>query len=125
MGEEIPQRDVTEETEETVEMQDWRAFKNVVEHQVIDTLDRLQIVAGVNQYKGNYYVFLAKVTDKNFQRSFFMLPAMTWSKALPVISNYVSKIGEIEKKALVQKVVEELKRLRALGIDVKAIAQQL
>jgi len=128
MTEEIPKRDITEAdvTEEAVsEMQDWRSFKGVVEHTVIDVIDRLQVVAGVNQYKGNYYVFVAKITDKNFQRSFFMLPALTWQKTLPVLSNYINKIGEIERKALAQQALEELKRLQALGIDVKALVQQL
>jgi hypothetical protein len=119
----VAEADVTEETEPTT--QDWKSFKGVVESTVIDTIDRLQIVAGVNQYKGNYYVFIAKVTDKNFQRSFFMMPALTWQKALPVISGYVNKIGEIERKALAQQALEELKRLQALGIDVKTLAQQL
>jgi hypothetical protein len=131
MSEEIPKRDVTEETDVTEENETtssriaWKEFKNVKESSLIDTVDRLQIVAGVNEYKGNHYVFIAKVTDKDFQRSFFSLPAYVWQKAIPVIQDYTQRIAEIEKKAMEQQVLEELKRLKEMGIDVKALAQQL
>jgi len=70
-------------------------------------------------------VFLAKVTEKDFQRSFFSMPAYVWEKALPILQNYVRRIGEIEKKAMADQVLKELKRLQELGIDVKSLVQQL
>jgi hypothetical protein len=128
MSGEVPSRDVpTEEEEEaeTGEARPWTEFKNVVEHTTIDVVDRLSIVAGVNKYKGNYMIFLAKITDKNFQRSFFSMPAYVWSKAIPIIQGYVDKIGEIEKQEIAKQVLEELKRLKEMGIDVKVLAQQV
>jgi hypothetical protein len=128
MSDEIPKRDVTTETEpeeSEAQTQSWKEFKNVVESTTIDVIDRLSIVAGVNQYKGNYMVFIAKVTDKDFQRAFFSMPAYVWQKAIPVLQQYVGKIGEIEKKAIAEQVLAELKRLKEMGIDVKALASQL
>lgn len=106
------------ETEEATPKKDWKENFNVKDMTVIDTVDRLQIVAGVNEYKGNFLVFLAKVTDKNFSRQFFSMPAWVWQKTLEVVKKHASSIAEVEKKAMVQKVVEEIKRLRELGIDV-------
>ena len=104
---------------------DWREFKNVVEYQPVGQVDRLNIVAGVHQYKGNHLVFVAKVTEKDFARSFFSMPAHMWQKALPILQKYVNNIAEIEKKAMEQAVIAELKRLQELGIDVKALVNRI
>ena len=118
---------VPEQTEEPKESprRDWKSYKGVVECTPIDTVDRLTIYAGVNEYKGNHLVFLAKVTDKDFQRAFFSMPAYVWEKAIPILQNYVSRIAEIEKKAMAQAVLNELKRLQELGIDVKSLVEKL
>ena len=116
-----------EETEESKgsSRRNWKEYKGVVECTPVDTVDRLTIYAGVNEYKGTHLVFLAKVTDKDFQRAFFSMPAYVWEKALPILQNYVRRIGEIEKKAMAEQVLAELKRLQELGIDVKSLVQQL
>ena len=118
---------VTEKTEESSgsSRRNWKEYKGVVECTPIDTVDRLTIYAGVNEYKGNHLVFLAKVTEKEFQRAFFSMPAFVWEKAIPILQNYVKRIGEIEKKAMADAVLKELKRLQELGIDVKSLVQQL
>jgi len=118
---------VPKETEEskTSSRSNWKEYKGVVECTPIDTVDRLTIYAGVNEYKGNHLVFIAKVTDKDFQRAFFSMPAYVWEKAIPILQNYVSRIAEIEKKAMAEQVLNELKRLQELGIDVKSLIQQL
>ena len=103
----------------------WKEYKGVVECTPVDTVDRLTIYAGVNEYKGNHLVFLAKVTEKEFQRAFFSMPAYVWEKALPILQTYVKRIGEIEKKAMANAVLAELKRLQELGIDVKSLVNQL
>lgn len=117
----------TEKTEESGSSarRNWKEYKGVIECTPIDTVDRLTIYAGVNEYKGNHLVFIAKVTDKDFQRAFFSMPAYVWEKALPILQNYVRRIGEIEKKAMAEQVLKELKRLQELGIDVKSLVQQL
>lgn len=118
--------DVSEPEEaQASKKKNWVAYKGVIESAVIDTVDRLDIVAGVNEYKGNHYVFLAKVTDKEFQRAFFNMPAYVWQKALPILSGYVDRMAEIEKQAMAEAVISELKRLKELGIDIKAIAEQI
>jgi len=118
---------VTDKTEESSgsTRRNWKEYKGVVECTPVDTVDRLTIYAGVNEYKGNHLVFLAKVTDKDFQRAFFSMPAYVWEKALPILQNYVRRIGEIEKKAMADAVLAELKRLQELGIDVKSLVNQL
>jgi len=103
----------------------WTEFKGVIESTTIDEVDRLKIVAGVNEYKGNHYVFLGKVTEADFQRAFFSMPAYVWQKALPILSDYAQRIGVIEKQAMAKAVLDELKRLKELGIDIKAITDQL
>ena len=115
----------TTETKTDNSRRNWKEYKGVVECTPIDTVDRLTIYAGVNEYKGNHLVFIAKVTDKDFQRAFFSMPAYVWEKAIPVLQNYVKRIGEIEKKAMAEAVLKELKRLQELGIDVKSLINQL
>jgi hypothetical protein len=134
-SEEAPKRDIptaqtaldTPETEgkPQAKKKGWKEFKGVIESEVIDTIDRLQIVAGVNEYKGNHYVFIGKVTDADFQKAFFSLPAYVWAKAVPILNKYVGSISEIEKKSMTQAVLIELKRLKELGIDVSEIAKQV
>jgi len=53
------------------------------------------------------------------------MPAYVWEKAIPTLQNYVSRIAEIEKKAMAEAVLNELKRLQELGIDVKSIVEKL
>ena len=103
----------------------WQEFKNVIEYETVGELDRLKICVGAHQYKGNHLVFVAKVTEKDFARSFFSMPAYMWEKALPILQKYVNNIAEIEKKAMEQAVIAELKRLQELGIDVKALANKI
>jgi len=134
-GTEAPKRDITTveqpadvtepEAEKKSARKDWKEFKGVVEAEKLDTIDRLDIVAGVNQYKGNHFVFVAKVTEEGFQRAFFSMPAYAWNKALPVLTGYASRIGEIEKQAMAKAVIDELKRLKELGIDIKGLVEQL
>ena len=111
-----------EATAEKPTRKDWKAFKNVVEATEIDKVDRLSIYAGVNEYKGTHLVFVAKVTDKDYQKAFFGMPAFVWEKALPVLKKLVGRIGDIEKKAMAEAVLVELKRLKELGIDVEGLA---
>lgn len=135
MSTEAPKRDIasveapadTSEPEEgkKTARKNWTEFKGVVESSKIDTIDRLDIVVGVNEYKGNHFVFLAKVTDAGFQRAFMSMPAYVWQKTIPVLQGYASRIGEIEKTAMAKAVVDELKRLKELGIDIKALADQV
>jgi len=135
MSTEVPKRDevtppadVTEpETEEAKKSgrQNWKEFKGVVDSSVIDTIDRLSIVAGVNEYKGNHYVFLGKVTEGDFQRAFFSMPAYAWKKAIPILTGYVDRIADIEKASMANAVLVELKRLKELGIDVTQLLEQL
>ena len=103
----------------------WKEYKGVIEYEPVGELDRLKICVGVNRYKGNHLVFVTKVTDKDFARSFFAMPAYMWEKALPTIQKYVNNIAEIERKAMEQAVIKELKRLQELGIDVKSLVNQL
>jgi len=114
----------TEPTPETT-AKDWKENFNVKESKEVEKVERLSVVVGVNEYKGQHLVFMAKVTDKNFSRQFFSMPAYVWDKTIPALQEYVVKIGEIEKKAMTDKALEELKRLAELGVDVKALLRKL
>ena len=114
-----------EATAEKPTRKDWRAFKNVVEATEIDKVERLSVFAGVNEYKGTHLVFMAKVTDKDYQKAFFGMPAYVWEKALPILKEYTGKIAEIEKKAMADAVLVELKRLKELGIDVAGLVEKV
>ena len=116
----------TEATEEPAsKRKSWREFKGVVEATEIDKLERLSIFAGVNEYKGTHLVFMAKVTDKDYQRAFFGMPAYVWEKAIPMLQKYVKNIAKIEKKAMADAVLVELKRLKELGIDVAGLIEKV
>jgi len=141
----IPNRDVsaqptepTDEPEENIEeptetaeatqerkRKTWNENFNVKEMSEIETVDRLRVITGVNEYKGNFLVFLAKVTDKEFSRQFFSMPAYVWQKALPLIDKYTKSIAEVEKKSMANAVLVELKRLKELGIDTDALLKQV
>lgn len=125
--------EIEAETEEPTEVAEepatsrksWREFKNVKEASEIDKLERLSVYAGVNEYKGSHLVFMAKVTDKDYQRAFFGMPAYMWEKAIPVLQKYVKNIAKIEKKAMADAVLVELKRLKELGIDVAGLIEKV
>ena len=124
--EEATEEAPTEEaTEEKPSRKSWREFKNVVEAKEIDKVERLSVFAGVNEYKGTHLVFMAKVTDKDYQRAFFGMPAYVWEKAMPVLNEYVGRIAEIEKTAMAEAVLVELKRLKELGIDVAGLVEKV
>ena len=125
------EKEATEEapTEEAAEekpsRKSWREFKSVKEATEIDKVERLSVYAGVNEYKGTHLVFMAKVTDKDYQRAFFGMPAYVWEKALPILAEYVGRIAEIEKTAMADAVIVELKRLKELGIDVAGLVEKV
>ena len=121
--EEAPTEAPTETAEaEKPSRKSWRAFKSVVEATEVDKVERLSVFAGVNEYKGTHLVFVAKITDKEYQKAFFGMPAYVWEKALPILKKYVGRIADIEKKAMAEAVLIELKRLKELGIDVEGLA---
>ena len=99
----------------------WRKNFNVQKEVDIATVDRLTIKAGINQYKGNTLVFLAKVTDKDFSRQFFSMPAWVWEKAIEVLKTIIPEVAEVEKKAMAEAVAKELARLKELGIDISTV----
>jgi len=110
----------TEPEEEKV-VKTWLENFSVRECEDIETVDRLTIKAGINEYKGQHLVFLAKVTDKDFSRQFFSMPAYVWEKAIPVLQRMTPKIAEVEKATMANAVKAELERLKALGVDINAI----
>jgi len=116
---------MNEGTQSTQETKDWKDYFNVKEATKIDTVDRLDIMVGVNEYKGQTAIFMCKITDRGRAQSFSPLPAYLWEKALPIIGGYIKRIGEIERRAMVDSVVKELERLKALGVDVKDILKQV
>jgi len=99
----------------------WRENYGVKEVKEIMEVDRLKLYVGVNEYKGELRVFIAKVSDKDFCRQFFAMPASVWQKALPVVNEMCGKVSEIEKQIMIQKFREEVERLKSMGIDVSAI----
>lgn len=124
----------TEETEtteepavqaETSSKPSWVENFSVKEKTDIEEVARLKIVAGVNEYKGQHLVFLAKVTDKDFSRQFFSMPAYVWEKAIPILQKYIPQIAEIEKKSMVANMAKELTRLKELGINIQDVLKAI
>ena len=101
----------------------WKENYNVKELKEIVEIDRLKLYVGINEYKGELRVFVAKVSDKDFCRQFFAMPASVWDKTVPVIAEMSSKVSEIEKQLILQKFREEVERLKAMGIDVTQALQ--
>jgi len=121
----LEEEEESEAEEEAKPRKDWKENFHVIQMEEIETVDRLKIVTGVNEYKGVHVVFLAKVTDKNFSRQFFSMPAWVWNKALPIVQKQAASIAEVEKAAMIKAVTAELKRLQELGIDVSAVLKQI
>jgi hypothetical protein len=119
--------DAVAETPETPQkpQKTWAENFNVKEQETIETVDRLKIVVGINEYKGSHLVFMAKVTDKEFSRQFFSLPAYVWEKAIPILQKHLPKIAEVEKQTMKESVAKELQRLKELGIDINELVAQV
>jgi len=115
----------TTEPETTEPRRDWRQNFNVKEEKDVETIDRLTIKAGINEYKGNLLVFLAKVTDKNFSRTFFSMPAYVWEKAIPILQEITPRIAEVEKQTMKENLAKELARLKELGIDINEVVSMV
>jgi len=99
----------------------WKENYGVKELKEIMTVDRLKLYVGVNEYKGELRIFVAKVSDKDFCRQFFAMPASVWQKAIPTINEMIGKVSEIEKQIMIEKFREEVERLKSMGIDVTQI----
>jgi len=110
--------------EEEKPKKNWKENFNVKECVKVETIDRLDIMIGVNEYKGSTMVFAAKVTDKDFSRQFFSLPAYVWQKVIVELSKILLHIAEIEKKSMSDAVVKELQRLKDLGIDISSLVKK-
>jgi hypothetical protein len=115
----------TEAVEEEKPKKDWVENFSVKKQVDIETIDRLTVKVGINEYKGNTLVFIAKVTDKNFSRQFFSMPAYVWQKALEELKKIIPDVAEVEKQTMTVNIEKELARLKELGIDITAIAQKV
>lgn len=115
----------TKKKVEKAKVRDWKKYFNVRESTKVDTVNRLDIMVGVNEYKGQTAIFMCKITDRGRCQSFNPLPPYLWEKAVPVISGYIERIGEIERKAMVADVTKELERLKALGVDISALVDKV
>ena len=107
------------------EAKDWKEYFNVKESTKVDTVDRLDIMVGVNEYKGQTAIFMCKVTDRGRCQAFNPLPAYLWEKAIPIINGYSKRIKEIELESMTDNVTKELERLKALGVDVSALIKKV
>ena len=107
------------------EAKDWKEYFNVREVTKIDTVDRLDIMVGVNEYKGQTAIFMCKVTDRGRCQAFNPLPAYLWEKAIPVLQGYGKRIKEIELKSMEDNVTKELLRLKSLGVDVSSLIKKV
>ena len=122
---ETPKETTPAPEKEKPKVRDWREYFNVSEDTKVDTVNRLDIMVGVNQYKGQTAIFMCKVTDRGRCQNFNPLPPYLWEKAIPIINDYVGRIAEIEKQAMVDSVKEELERLKSLGVDVSALIKEV
>jgi hypothetical protein len=114
-----------EATEEERPQKTWYENFSVKECKDVETIDRLTVKVGINEYKGSHLVFIAKVTDKEFSRQFFSMPAYVWEKAIVELQKVIPKVAEVEKQTMTANIEKELARLKELGIDITAIAQKV
>lgn len=121
----VPAPTPEQKTEAKAERKTWRQSFNVKEDTVIDKFDSFEVACGINEYEGTYQVFIAKATSPTYTRQFFAMPAWVWQKTLAEIGKYAERIGAVEKKAMADAVIAELKRLKELGVDIAALAAQL
>lgn len=99
----------------------WVENYNVKKQIKVDTINRLNIIVGVNEYKGQINVFMAKVTEGDFCKQFTALPAYIWEKTIPALQEVIPEVAEVERAVMTEKAKKELKRLDELGVDVKAL----
>lgn len=126
--EESTEQETVEETTEKTESKPRKTWiENFGVKEVVDVeeIDRLTVKVGVNEYKGNHLVFIAKVTDKEFSRQFFSMPAYLWEKAIIELQKVIPKVAQVEKQTMSTNIEKELLRLKELGIDIGAIARKV
>jgi len=111
--------------EKETERSDWRETFGVKNDVLIDTIDRLEIRVGVNFYKNQYQLFIAKVTDKGFLRQFYALPSWVWEKILPTLRLKLDEIKDIEREDMTRKVLSEIEKLKTMGVDVEELLRKV
>lgn len=114
-----------EEGKEETKPKTWIENFNVKECEDVETIDRLTVKVGINEYKGQMLVFMAKVTDKEFSRQFFSMPAYVWEKAIPRLLKLTPKIADVEKAVMTDAVTKELQRLKDLGVDISTLLKSV
>jgi len=105
------------------EYANWKERFNVKTSQLIDTIDRLQIHVGVNYYDGSYNIFVAKVTESGYCKSFYALPTSLWNKILPLLQKYINEVSRIELEDRKAKILEEIEKLKQLGVDISKLVK--
>jgi len=120
----MSEKEKVEEKEET-ERSDWRETFGVRSDVLIDVVDRLEIRVGVNYYKNQYQLFIAKVTDKGFLRQFYALPSWIWEKIIPTLELKLEEIKDIEREDMTKKVLSEIEKLKAMGVDVEELLRKV
>ena len=94
-------------------------------HVELADLKGLKLVAGVNCYKGQYQVFVAKVSDKGYVRSMMALPPELWPKVVEAVTALMEKAREIERQDLIARYAEELKRLKEKGVSPEEVLRRV
>jgi len=105
------------------ENRNWMERFNVKSDVHIDTIDRLEIHVGVNYYDGNYNIYVAKVTESGFCKSFYALPTAIWKKLLPYINKFTEEVSRIELEDRKAKILEEIEKLKQLGVDISKLVK--
>ena len=104
-------------------VRDWVKSMGVRTHRELADLKGLKLVAGVNCYKGQYQVFVAKVSDKGYVRSMMALPPELWPKVIEAVQELMEKAKEIERRDLIAKYAAELRKLKEMGVSLEEIVK--
>lgn len=104
----------------------WVEALNVIEKKFVGLDERLEIYVGLNKNpKGRHNIFIAKVTDTGYVRTFCPIPLPLTDKVISAINEMREKVSEIEKLEALAEAKKVLNVLKQYGLDEKQILELL
>jgi len=103
-------------------VRDWTEALGVIESRVIGAHGNLAVYVGMNRDRnGQLNVFIAKVTDTGFVRTFCPIPLSLLPRIVEALSGYKDRAGELEREAMLKEAAKYIRMLSQYGISLKDI----
>ena len=103
-------------------VRDWTEALGVIESKIVGAHGNLAVYVGMNRDRnGQLNVFIAKVTETGFVRTFCPIPLSLLPRIVEALQSYKERAGELEKEAMIKEAAKYLRTLAQYGISLKDI----